>query len=108
MVRVFAVLVSLLVTPNLYAEGFAWGALKRERIELQLPLLIVQGEKGLLACGYVDIDTCNKTGEACAIVSGVNNHQDMLAKPVHGVSKAASLLGVEAGMSGKQALELMR
>tara|TARA_R110001599_G_scaffold352687_2_gene588229 strand:+ start:4088 stop:4366 length:279 start_codon:yes stop_codon:yes gene_type:complete len=91
-----------------YAESFDWGALKLARIELQLPLLTAQGEKGLLACGYVDVNTCDKTGEACAIVSGVRNHDDMLTQPVLAVSKAASILGVEVGMTGTQALEIMR
>lgn len=108
MIKAFALVVSLLGAPELYAGSFDWGALKRQRIELELPLLIVQGEKGLLACGYIDVNTCNKTGEACAIVSGVSNHNDMLSKPVLMVSEAATRLGIEPGMSGSQALEFMR
>lgn len=90
------------------AEPFNWGTLSQKRIDLKLPLLTIQGEKGLLACAYIDISTCDKTGEACAIVSGVKTHQDMLTKPVVGVSKAASELGIVPGMSGADALELLR
>ncbi|GGZ61040.1 YunC family protein [Paraglaciecola chathamensis] len=108
MVKVIGVAVSLVFSIGAQASVFNWGELKRERIELQLPLLTVQGSKGLLACAYVDVQTCEKTGEACAIVSGVKTHEDMLQRPVSQVSKAARQLGVEKGMSGAQALNILR
>lgn len=79
-----------------------------ERIDLALPLLIIEGSKGILACGYVDAATCDKTGEACAIVTGVMTHEDMLESPIRVVSAAAASLGVEIGMTGAQALVLMQ
>lgn len=98
----------LLLVATASAETFNWAELKREKIDLTLPLLTVQGNKGVLACAYVDVGTCDKTGEACAIVSGVKNHQEMLARPIVAVSIAAKALGIEPGMSGAQALELLR
>ena len=98
----------ILLSAGTHAEPFNWGALSQQRIDLKLPLLTIQGEKGLLACAYVNISTCDKTGEACAIVSGVKTHDEMLSKPVIGVSQAASDLGIVLGMSGAQALELLR
>lgn len=101
-------LCALVFATSTQAESFNWDNLQRDRIELKLPLLTVQGSKGLLACGYVNVSTCDKTGEACAIVSGVSNFDEMLGKPVVAVSKAASELGIVLGMNGEQALELMR
>ncbi|MEG3767247.1 YunC family protein [Alteromonas sp. 14N.309.X.WAT.G.H12] len=98
----------LVLAIEAHGAAFEWGDLKRERIELHLPLLTVQGSKGILACAYIDVETCDKTGEACAIVSGVKTHDDMLKRPVVRVSKAARQLGIEPGMSGKQALSLLR
>ena len=57
-----------------------WSNLKREKLGLKLPLLIIKGSKGFLACANIAVDTCNKTDEACAIVSGVQSHEDMLEK----------------------------
>jgi len=85
-----------------------WSGLMRERIDLGLPLLIVKGSKGFLACAYIAVDTCNKTGEACAIVSGVKTHEDMLEKEVQAVSEKAAALGAGVGMKGREVLELFR
>lgn len=85
-----------------------WKGLSKERIELALPLLIVKGSRGFLACGYVDIETCNKTGEACAIVRGVKSHEDMLGADVKAVSREAENLGVRVGIKGLEALEIFR
>ncbi len=75
--------------------------------QLAKPLLIIQEEKGFLACAYINVETCNKTGEACALVSGVNNHEEMLSASVIAVSEAAKKLGVNIGDSGQAALEKM-
>lgn len=77
------------------------------RFELKKPLLILKAERGFLACGYINIETCNKTGEACAIVTGVNSHDDMLKATVSAVSKAAEGLGVKIGDTGNVALAKM-
>ncbi|MEP2652733.1 MAG: DUF1805 domain-containing protein [Paraglaciecola sp.] len=100
-------LVALLST-NLQAAPFDWGELEKQKIDLKLPLLTVQGEKGLLACAYVDVGTCEKTGEACAIVSGVKTHSDMLSRPIVALSSAAKALGVKKGMLGSEALDILR
>jgi uncharacterized protein YunC (DUF1805 family) len=89
-------------------KEFDWFSLSKERIELAAPLLIVKGRAGFLACGYINADTCNKTGEACAIVSGVKTHKDMLEAKVEAVSEEASKLGIKVGMSGAEAIEFIR
>lgn len=85
-----------------------WEGLEQQRIDLKLPLLIVRGSKGLLACGYLNVETFNKTGEAAAIVTGVRTFDDMLNAQVARVSVAAEQLGVTVGMTGTAALELFR
>jgi uncharacterized protein YunC (DUF1805 family) len=77
-------------------------------VPLKLPLLIIKGRRGLLACGYLDSETCNKTGEAVAVVSGVKNFDDMALATVTKVSAAATALGLKPGMRGVEVLEVIR
>jgi uncharacterized protein YunC (DUF1805 family) len=76
--------------------------------DLARPLLIAQAEKGILACAYINPTTCDKTGEACAIVSGVSTFDDMVAAKVVAVSQKAAELGIKIGDTGQSALEKMR
>lgn len=85
-----------------------WQGLKKEFIQLEHPLLIIRGSKGFLGCGYINVATCDKTGEACAIVTGVKTHEEMLRAEIKAVSIAASRLGVRIGMKGEEALEIFR
>ena len=106
--RYLPILFILLLTTESTGAPMDWSNLERERIELASPLLIIKGESGFLACGYINAATCNKTGEACAIVNGVNTHDDMLEATISDVSAAAVALGIKLGMSGADALEILR
>ena len=102
-------LVILLVLPILtLAEDtpFDWSGLERSKISLEAPLLIVKGSLGFLGCGYINTDSC--IDEACAIVTGVNTHNDMLKATIKAVSKDATKLGIEVGMTGAEAIDLLR
>ena len=85
---------------------FDWSGLERSKISLQAPLLIVKGSLGFLGCGYINVDAC--ADEACAIVSAVNTHNDMLKATIKAVSKDATKLGIKVGMTGAAAMELLR
>ena len=85
---------------------FDWSGLERSKISLEAPLLIVKGSVDFLGCGYINVDSC--IDEACVIVSGVNTHDDMLKASVKAVSKDATKLGIKVGMTGAEAMELLR
>jgi uncharacterized protein YunC (DUF1805 family) len=70
-------------------------------------LLMVNGSKGFLGCGWFSIDTAEKLGEAVAVVTGVNTVDDVLNAEVVTVSSAAAALGVEPGMNGRAAMALL-
>ena len=101
-------LLTLLTSMPIFADHntFDWSGLERSKINLEAPLLIVKGSLGFLGCGYINTDSC--IDEACAIVSGVNTHDDMLKASVKAVSKDATELGIKAGMTGAEAMELLR
>ena len=78
------------------------------QFDLARPLLVMKADKGILGCGYINPETCNKTNEACAIVTGVNTFDDMRKAKVVSISNKAKELGVEVGDSGEIALQKMR
>ena len=67
-------------------------------------ILLIKSGHGALGCGYINLAAAEKFGHALAIVSGVNDYDDMLNAEVKSVSSAAAALGVTAGISGKEAL----
>lgn len=78
------------------------------RFELKRPLLLMKAPKGVLACGYINPETCNKTEEACAIVTGVSNFDEMMKASIVAVSKQAIALGIDVGDTGESALLKMQ
>ena len=76
-------------------------------VALKSPLLVIKAPKGVMGCGYLNIETFNRTGEAAVIVRGVNTHEDMLKVKVVAVSDAARALGIEPGVTGAEALAKM-
>jgi uncharacterized protein YunC (DUF1805 family) len=66
-----------------------------------------KGSKGSAACAYLNIDTFERFGEACAIIPA-GNFDKMLDAKVSAVTSEAKALGIEVGMSGREALELLR
>ena len=93
------------MTETLELDGRTFQALNVRTTKARL--LMIQGEKGFLGCGYFNVETADKLGEAVAIVTGVNSYEDMLAASVIKVSKAAGELGVEVGMTGREALGVL-
>jgi uncharacterized protein YunC (DUF1805 family) len=77
------------------------------RIELKRPLLIMRSAKGFLACGYINIETCNRTDDACALVNA-GNFDDMKQALVFAVSRQAERLGIQVGDTGESALLKMQ
>jgi uncharacterized protein YunC (DUF1805 family) len=107
MKRLLLLILSVLPIPTFADDNtFDWSGLERSKISLEAPLLIVKGSSGFLGCGYINVDAC--ADEACAIVNGVNTHDDMLKATIKAVSKDATKLGIKVGMTGAEAMELLR
>jgi len=103
---VLPVVTALLFSFNLQAKDVNMQD-KNLHFQLKKPLLVMTEEKGFLACGYINVETCNKTGEACAIVTGVNNYDEMKVAKIVIASEAAIALGIGPGMTGAAALAIL-
>jgi len=69
--------------------------------------LLILGCKGYIMCGYLNMATAEKKGDAAAMVTGVASFEDVLAAKIVAVSSNGKVLGIREGMTGKEALALM-
>ncbi|ERP39391.1 DUF1805 domain-containing protein [Chitinivibrio alkaliphilus] len=78
------------------------------RVDLALPLLMLRGRRGILACAYLNHHTAEVTGEAIALVRGVHSFEEMCSATVFACSTEAQKQGVFVGMTGAEALACLR
>ena len=84
-----------------------WNGLERHEIPLAQTLLLVKGSRGIAACPYLNVDMFEKTGEACIIIPAARI-DGMPDSKVTALTPKARELGIEIGMSGREALEKIR
>ncbi len=74
-------------------------------------LVFAKTDKGTVGCGIFDIETFQKFHFAAAKAKGsagpIKNIEDLLEAEIVAVNEAAKALGVETGMTGREALEKM-
>jgi len=71
------------------------------------PLLLLVAPKGYVMCGYLNLETAEKLGQAAAMVKGVESFKDVLEASITAATSKAKELGIEEGMLGREALKLM-
>ena len=67
---------------------------------------------GIVGCGIYDLKTAAEFGQAIAIIKGTPakplvEPEDLLTTRIVGVTPKAASLGIQIGMSGREAVELM-
>lgn len=70
-------------------------------------ILLIQGKKANLGCGYFSMAAAEKMQDRFAIVRGVSTIDEVLNAPVADLSPEAAKCGVCVGMPGREALLLM-
>jgi uncharacterized protein YunC (DUF1805 family) len=70
-------------------------------------LLIINANKGFMMCGIMDIKVAQKGNLPAVRITNVKNFTDMLNQKIESFTNAAKKLGVIAGMTGKEALQMM-
>jgi uncharacterized protein YunC (DUF1805 family) len=86
------------------SNGIALGV----KVDLpKAPLVMIRAGKGFAMCGYLNMESVNKTGEVAVRVTGVKSFDDVLNAKVVNVSDEARKLGVTDTMTAREALEKM-
>ncbi len=70
-------------------------------------LVMIVANNGFVACGYLNMETAEKLGDALALVTGVATFDDVLNAEIIKTSSKAREFAVTEGMTGKEALELL-
>ncbi|XID93537.1 YunC family protein [Paenibacillaceae bacterium WGS1546] len=83
-------------------------------VEVQLPkttLLAISAGPGYIMCGALDVRLLNeKLGERKIVAGravGVRTLQQLLDAPLEAVTDSAKALGIDVGMSGKDAVRIL-
>jgi len=72
------------------------------------PLLILIANKGFIMCGYLNIEVSEKLGDAACVVRGVRSFEDVLNAKIVALTSKAKEFGITEGMTGREALKLMK
>jgi uncharacterized protein YunC (DUF1805 family) len=92
------------VTPINIENNTAVG-LKVELPESPAPLVMIVATKGLVCCGFINMDAAERLSVSAAIVSGVKSFDDVLKAEVKAATTKAQTAGVKVGMKGSDALK---
>jgi uncharacterized protein YunC (DUF1805 family) len=68
-------------------------------------LVFTKGSKGIIMCGYLNLETAEKMNNVAAIVTGVKTVDDMLNKNIVSSTTNAQKIGIVPGISVLKALE---
>ena len=69
-------------------------------------MLVMVADKGYIMCGYLNQEAAEKFGDAACVVGG-SSFEELLANPVKAVTPEAARLGIEVGMTGEEACEIL-
>ncbi len=86
----------MIMVENLDIDGKAFQGLKVELKGLP-PLVLIEGDKGFVMCGYLNIDAAESLGATAAVASGVNSWEDVLNAQIKTATTKAKALGLEPG-----------
>jgi uncharacterized protein YunC (DUF1805 family) len=83
---------------------------KKNAVGFEIPLrnaafVMARAEKGFVMCGYLNLETAEKLGDAACVVRGVKTVDELLVAKVVAVTKKAEELGIKIGLTGREALE---
>lgn len=69
-------------------------------------MLVLTAAKGYIMCGYLNREAAETFGDAACVISGAS-FADLLANPVKAVTPEAEKLGIQPGMTGAEACDIL-
>jgi uncharacterized protein YunC (DUF1805 family) len=91
---------------KLTVNGKTFQGLKVELKDLP-PLILIEGEKGFVMCGYLNIDAAESLGATAAVVFGVQSFEDVLNAEIKTSTKKANALGLKPGRVVRDVIEVL-
>lgn len=70
-------------------------------------LVLLKGSKGYIMCGYLNLKTAEKFGEAAVKITGVSNIKEALKTSAYSLTTAAKKLGIRKGQPIAEVLKLL-
>ncbi len=70
-------------------------------------LILLKGNKGYIMCGYLNLKTAEKFGEAAVVITGVSSIKEALKTNVHSLTSAAKKIGIRKGQPIAEVLKLL-
>lgn len=91
---------------KLAVNGKVFQGLKIELKNLP-PLILIEGEKGFVMCGYLNIDAAESLEATAAVVSGVKSFEDVLNAEIKTSTTKANALGLKPGRIIRDVIEAL-
>ena len=69
-------------------------------------MLVIEGKKGYIMCGYLSLDTAIAVNDVACVIGGAT-FEEQLANPVRAVTPEAEKLGIKIGMTGAEVCDIL-
>jgi uncharacterized protein YunC (DUF1805 family) len=71
------------------------------------PIVMIKGRKGYVMCGYLNMQTAEKLGDAAALVRGVKDRQSIMKATIEETTTAGQSLGLQKGKKVEEVIGLL-
>lgn len=92
---------------TLKADDKSYTGLRVDLPDSSAPLVMLIGDKGIVVCGFLNLEVAEKLSVAAAMVLGVKSFDDVLNAQIKAVTSKAKSLGVDIGLKGSEAISRM-
>lgn len=70
-------------------------------------LILIKTDTGIIACGFIDMNTCEKLDIAAAKITGITTIEELLTAQIKDTTKKANEMNIHPGITGHEALNIL-